>query len=395
MEKNKLFRQAIMYAVMLIFLSGCWDAVELEERAFLAASAVDFVDDDGEHWTIRLTHQFVVPAGIGTPTGGGSQGKAFRNLSEDGEESVIVTSHRIQTKANRVIDLDHLELIIVSRETGEKEGLFDEVLDAFIRYQHTRRGVLLAVAEGDASELLNVEAEHEKVPALYIKDLLENKFMPYGPGPIRVGDTEEKLLEDQSFLIPYLQKDSEKSIEYKGVALIQGKSKQMVGTLTGEAARGLTFILGRYQKGGIQTKIEGDLIVLDILESGTSKIKLTNNDKDNLHFDLEINLNANIVEYLGNLDLYNPKTLDKVNKALEDKIKQIVEDTLKQVKDEFQVDVIEFGEYLRMYHYDLWQEVKDNWDYGDNYFSKSDINVKVQTTITEPGSSLRLKKKEK
>jgi spore germination protein len=384
--KSKLPFLSFTFCLLFVFLTGCWDSVEVEERAFITGVAVDLAEEQGEKTTYEMTSQAVVPAGLGTATGAGS-GKAFRNLHQTGE-SLYDINASISRQASDKVNIEHLDVVIVSKDIAEETGLFPNVLDVFVRQQNMRRGILFAIGDEKAKDILNVEAEQEKVPAQYVKKLLENEQNPITTEPVRVGDVQEDLLSNRSFIIPKLSVFSKNSINYEGLAVFRGKTGQMVDTLTGDDAKGLNMIIGKHQQGSITADIEDDQITYSISE-GSSKIKLINKDKNNLVFQVDIDLTAQIREFTGSLDFYKQKNMEKVEKVLKEEIKKISEDAAKKVKDDLQVDVLTFGNYLRIHHYSLWKEVEKDWDYGENHFAKSDININVNTTVQTPGETIR------
>ncbi|MFD1849607.1 Ger(x)C family spore germination protein [Oceanobacillus bengalensis] len=384
--RNKVLKM-IGWPLFLFFLAGCWDAVELEERGFLSGIAVDLAEEQGENTTFELTQQFVVPAGLGSTTEAGG-GKAFRNLSQTGE-SIFEINTKIARQANRMAGVEHLEVVIISSDVAEKEGIFADIMDVFIREQNMRRGTFLVVSEGKAKELLNVEPEQVKIPALYISELTESKQVTSTTEPTRIGNIHESLLSKRSFIIPDLSVFSDNSIDYEGLGVFRGETSQMVGTLTGNEAKGLNYIVGQNQEGSVPAKVEDKLATFDIA-NGDSTFKLTNRDKDNLTFQVTIDIGAIIVEYFGSLDPYKKENMEKFQKGLEEEIKRQAEAAIKQVKDDYQVDVFTFDDFLRTDHYELWEEIKEDWDAGENYFAKSDIEIDVNVTIIEPGNSFQV-----
>src|SRR5699024_9162488 len=142
---------SFLFLFCLFFLAGCWDQVEIEERAFLAAIAIDLAEEQGEHTTFELTEQLIVPRGLGTIIQAGDA-QAYRNLSQTGE-SIYDINTSIFRQENRKINIEHLNLIIVSSELAQKENLFANVLDVFIRQQYMRRGIFIAIADGKAKDL--------------------------------------------------------------------------------------------------------------------------------------------------------------------------------------------------------------------------------------------------
>ncbi|MFC4023277.1 Ger(x)C family spore germination protein [Oceanobacillus longus] len=386
---NRKFFLVLTYTLLLVMLAGCWDEKELEDRAFIAGISIDLADEQGEKTRFEMTNQLVVPSGLPTAGGGGS-GKAFRNLTQTGE-SLNEINNAISRQANRKTNIEHLDLVLISKDLAKEERLFADIMDVFIRQANMRRGILMAVVDGKAKDLLAVETEHEKIPAQYIGELLETPQVTETTEPVRVGDIQEHLLTNRSYILPEIKLYSDNSINYETLAVFQGHTGQMMGSLIGEEAKGLNLIIGENQRGSVTADVEGDQATF-LVKEGSSKIKLKNKNKQNLEFQVDIEITASIAEYFGSIDFYKKEKLKKFEKALEDRIKKLAEDSAKKVKDDLQIDVLTFDEYLRMHHYDLWKEVEGEWDYGENYFAKSNIKINVTSKIEEPGNSIRIKK---
>lgn len=373
---------------MLLVLSGCWDEIEIEERAFVSGLAIDLADEQEDQIMFEMTEQIVVPGGLGTITEPGG-GKAFRNLSRTGD-SLFDINRKITRQENRKMNVEHLGLIIVSAELAKEEDMLANALDVFVRQEYMRRGILVAIADEKAKHLLDVEAEHIKIPAQYMIEMLENNRSAITKEPARIGDIQEKLLVNRSYMLPLLTILSDNVINYAGGAIIAEDPSRMVGIITDGDAKGRNFIIGRSQQGSVTADVKGERATFEI-EEGSSKYKLTNRDKNSLTFQVDINIKANVREYYGSADFYKEEVLKEFEKVLENEIMRLSESAIKKIKDDLQVDVLEFERYLRMYHNKLWEEIKDNWDYGENYFSQSEIRINVNANITEPGTSIRVK----
>ena len=64
-SKLKFFKQIPILMILLLFLTGCWDEVEIEERAFVSGVAVDLAEEQSSSTTkIELTSQLIVPANL-------------------------------------------------------------------------------------------------------------------------------------------------------------------------------------------------------------------------------------------------------------------------------------------------------------------------------------------
>lgn len=384
---NKMLPIMPLLIFFLVTLSGCWDEVQIEERAFLSAVAIDLAEDDGGKAILELTEQIIVPAGLGTITEPGG-GKAYRNISRTGE-GIFETNRDISRQENRKMDVEHLDLVIISKELAEQEDMLANVLDVFVRQEYMRRGIFIVVADNKAKTLLNVEPEHVKIPAEYITEIMENAESVATMKPIQIGDVQEKLLINRSFTVPLLTEVADNSIYYQGIAVIAEKPNKLVDTLTGADAKGRQFITGGAQDGSVTTEVEGEQATFEITGS-SSDYKLLNRDKNALEFQVDISLTAAIREYFGTVDFYKEENLKIFEQAFEKEVKKLSEIAVRKMKDELQVDVLDFDKYLRIHHNKLWNEIKQDWDHGENYFSESKITINVKGTITQPGTSVRV-----
>jgi spore germination protein len=370
-----------------LFLAGCWDEVEVEDLAFVAAVAIDLAEEQEGQMMFEMTEQLVVPAGLNSITQSG-EGKAYRNLSETGE-SIYLINRKLSRQEDREINIEHLGLVIVSAELAKEEGMLANVLDVFVRQQYMRRGILLAIADGKAKDLLTVEPEHINIPAEYIMDLLQNRGSLVTAEPMLFGEVQQALLANRSYKIPQLSMDPDSSISYDSLAVIAEPQSKLVDTLGPDMVKGLHFIVGENLSGTISTELEGDVVSFEIRE-GRSKVRLLNDDKNGLVFQVDMDIKGDLMEYFGTVDFYKEENLKRFEKLFEGRILELANLSVTHIKDELGVDVLDFGNYLRIHHHGLWEEVMDDWDHGENYFSQSEILLNVNATIAEPGTSVKV-----
>src|SRR5699024_7743807 len=154
-----------------------------------------------------------------------------------------------------------------------------------------------------AKDLLNITPEHAKVPALYIAELLENNRSAVISEPLRLGEVQEKLLMNRSYVVPELIIFSPNSIDYEGLAVFQEHDvdSKKVGKLNRDEAKGLHFIIGKDQMGSVTASVDGEQTSFNIME-GSSEYKLLNKDKNQLHFQIDIELIGDLMEYYGTED---------------------------------------------------------------------------------------------
>ncbi|QGS68090.1 Ger(x)C family spore germination protein [Oceanobacillus sp. 143] len=299
----------------------------------------------------------------------------------------------MRSSTNLIPYYQHLKVILVSEEVLSEPGLFSDVMDVFVRNHELRRGVKVFVTEEEANKVLEYVPEIEKTPAMFLDKLTENSKNSGVPEPKKVDRLQNNFIYERSYFIPRIKLESNE-IVYEDAVVVQGSNNQMVGMLNAEETKGLLYIIDNTKGGSIETKFNGNLVAVETSRT-RPKITLTKKDKENLRFSLKVNFEGSIEEHFGKVNVLKEKTIAEIETAVEKDIKKMVERTIEKAKTEYEVDVIGLGEVIREHHYDLWTTLVDNWDRGENYFSKSTVDVTVEANITSTGASNRIKQKGK
>lgn len=218
--------------ISTLLLSGCWDQIEIERRAFVYGMAIDVAEGSATD-NIKLTQQFINPENMATQGGGGGGGKAYRNITGVGD-TIYDINRDVSQQASRVTDANHLEVVLISEEFIKQPSKLQETLDLFYRGKRMRRGIKFAATKGEAKEYLSVDVENEEIPTQYLNDLILNTERIEISNLIRIGDIQEELLEKGSFPIVLLNKIDDRRVEIDGFVIYNGRKKQAVGSVTGE-----------------------------------------------------------------------------------------------------------------------------------------------------------------
>lgn len=385
---NKQITFILLYCSFTLLLTACWDETNIEERGFVTGLSIDLVDEkESDYPQVTVTNQFVVPSGVGSPSdsaGGGNQ-QAFQNISGSGD-SIFAIDKEMRALTNIIPFFEHLKVIVVSEDVLSTPNLFPSIMDVFFRNHEIRRVTKVMIAEGKAKEILDIMPEHEKVPSLYMDTLLDINLQNIGIlRPVELGDIHELLLNDSTFTLPkYIP--GEKKLNYKGGTVYHGHEGKLVGTLSQEEIQGLNFVIGEYQGGPIEFDHKGNLITLNI-DKGNSKFMVDAKDKENIKVSVNINTEGSIEEVFGAEEITNIKNIVEIEKNAKEKIEEIVQKTIDKAQNELNADVFGLNNKLRQRHYQTWQEVKNDWDHGDNYFKKSTFDVTVKIKVRSAGDS--------
>ena len=305
------------------------------------------------------------------------------NISSEGETMMEIT-RQMATRTSRSPFYPHIKVIIVSEEIA-KTGEFANVIDFFLRDHEMRRGTKVLISQTDAKKSLEVKPHNEKLPAMYIDSVAENnkKTARMSP-PMRLGDLHQFLLSKQSYTLPRITAQ-DKEVKIAGVAVFQGHENKMVGWLGEEETEGLGFLGGDIDGGVLKINIKDNLVIYEI--KGTKReIQADVSNKEHIKFTITIESEGNIPESLETIDYLEEEEMWKqIEKKVEDEIERMSYDVIEKLQKELAVDAMGLGAHLHQNHHQLWESIKDDWDRGEKYFTKSDITVKAKVIVRNPG----------
>ncbi|WP_152657917.1 Ger(x)C family spore germination protein [Oceanobacillus sp. CFH 90083] len=375
----------LFYLPILLLLAGCWDSLEIENRAFVSGVAID-PGENNEDKNLKMMTQIVIPNGlVSLPNNGNGGGKSYRNLSDTGK-TIFEVKSAIEEKEDGNLDNSHIELVIISDELVKSEYKLSDILDVFMRESRMNRDIILAIADGSAEDLLNIDPENVKLPSQYMTELIISNYNLANRDPRRAGDMQYYFIENRSFYLPYLVSiDASNGVELEGAAVFKGENGKMVGTLTEEEVSGLLLTHRDYTETLIVDH-NGQKASFTVPD-GRTEIKLINRDPENLHFQFDVFLTGELVEAFQGMDFIKEENMEELKKKLRLEAEKVMMKTIRKLRDEYRVDILELHEFLFRKHPEIWKQVENDWDSGKNYFSNVDITLNVDVTIREPGNT--------
>lgn len=378
---------------MIIFLAGCWDQVNIEERGFVIGTAVDMADDDSNgHTNLALTNQIVSPAGLGTPSNDSSDETPYVNLTTIGE-SIFAINRQMLKETSRIPFYEHLRLAIVSEEVAHDPELFASMMDVFMRDQEMRRGIKVIIAEDKAKDVLKINPDPEKLPVMHIDMITENTYKSMDMiNPVTLGNLHSYLLNNNSYVIPKITVLEDK-VNYNGVAVFHGSNDKMVGSLNGHETKGMNLIKGGIKGGMIKFKVEDHIMAFD-LDDAKSQIKIDTGNPKNMDIFITIETEGKLAEMYGSKTLLDPSYLEKMEEKVAERIEELANQVIEKAQNKFKLDILDINKVLKRKHYSTWEKVEKDWEKGENYFANSRIHVSAGVKVRETGATDRAKNKE-
>ncbi|MDN4075289.1 Ger(x)C family spore germination protein [Fictibacillus terranigra] len=401
---GNIIRLLCVIVLLVPLLTGCWDSVDIEDRAVVLAIAIDKAEKNAkeneaeishlkqkgfrkpQEKMIRVTAQIAVPGRIplGPDTGGGTgeEKPPVWVLSAVGhtlDDALL----NLQQEVADPIFLGHLRVIIISKDLAKK-GV-KRFNDYFRRNPEIRRSAWLAISNGNAAKLINVAPKLERVPALYIAAMLENG-VKLGKFPNDFIGLFWRTLSSkgQDAYLPFLKVKEEENIQIKGLANFS--NAKMVG-MTEPLEIGLYMGVMGERKGGYGVFVDVPGTKAKVLVEAVhrkSRVKtVIRNGKP--HVQIKI-------RYEGQINEKDHEKVEINKSAVIKRIeKKAATDTEKSVKglirktQQMQSDIFGFGEYVRAKHPTYWNEnvkTKENWH---KLYKEGTYEVKVVFHIRRVG----------
>jgi len=377
-------RTMVFILLISLLLTGCWDKLEIEERAHISALGIDKHDPSSEEEngpTQEQTNDYIMDKFAFT--------FVFPQTSLDEQENIVVktvgesffaVSRRLANRTNKEMFLGHLRTVILGVDVIKDEHLFREILDGIETNELISRRVILTVAEDKASDIIAVTPDMEPQVGQFIAELFRRRDRTPRTPAGSAGDILQDLHESGNTLIPKLTAGTS-DIKAEGSAVI--KNYKFEGWLGGIDTGHLMILKGEIPVvGGISVQYKGHSIPID-MRPEKPKVSLVEHE-DNIKILIEVSAEADIKQtyFQSDEDLLKSETVEKIQKLVNIQIKENMEHAVNKIQKEFKTDVIGIDRYLRQRNYPLWKTIEDDWE---EMFPDIEIEISVDVKIRRIG----------
>ena len=357
---RKLRRRSVPAIMAVLFLlTGCWDGVELENRAFAVGIGIDAPEEP----------RFRFSAAIARPeedSGGRQNSGDEDDESEDSAPSaegqtLIEAMHRFNAKSSSDLFLGQAKTVVFGRGIVEDRDLFLESIRTLENCNEIDRK-LTVLASQDAAGILSEHPEGEAKPGYYVVNFY--RIAPKTGGKSFQKDFDVMMSELRATgntLIPLVQKDDD-SILVKGALAI--KDYQLAGELDGTELRGLLWTQSRACEGAVLTS--SDNIPLVVRRHRASLHFREYGDK--LRCIVDVRIKGEVPDF----------GVSPGSGEYEHLIAQEINRAAYLMQNEFEADAFNFVSVLRKRQYPLYQRYGGDWD---NVFKNMEIVPLVRLTL--------------
>lgn len=398
MIKRKQLSKLSCLFLMLIFLSGCWDQLAIDERAYAFAIGLDKGEEENQ---IKITFLITNPE-LSRSEGGQGSNEPPREIITFQTNDLISAKDMANTVITKQVSYTQLGYLLVSEELA-KDKNFVRLMYDVAKEPEIKRGVRLIVTKEDASQFLEktqpkLETRVHKFFELileygirtgYIPDTDINKYfrITEAKGSIFLGiyattekDTSDNRKGEDNFIAGEFNAEGQtNNSEFAGSAVF--KEGRVLGTLTSEETR-LTILLNDTLNSGHMLTTFPDpfdrehQVVTRLVKKRNNEVKINLNG-DNPTIDITIPL---YVEVLSNHSMINYAVDSKKRKILKNDIEERIttkfDNLIKKTQKEFKGEPFGWSLDVRKQFPTIPAYEKYNW--GEKY---PDLQVNVSVNI--------------
>ncbi len=384
-------RKIGIIAIILICLgtTGCWDQVEIDRRILVSLIGIgagsdiskekeDVMDEDVSKvdlQKLKVSYSFPNIADF-SPNKPTIQGDNFFTVDTYSMEGAL---KEVCDLSSRSIYLEHVRVILISKDILSYPYTMTEILDYFERQPKINRRAYVIITEEDPEEFIKLTPQIDRHTQINITGIMENNSINGIVVPVTLNELLISLDKSNNAIIPFMKINKEKKeFVLDGATVI--KDYTLKSNLDVAQTLNLRILNGNLKSGIKSVSENGHPIDFEIY--GSKRSTKVYKENQELNIDINIKLEGVIKSaYLGKED-FNKDSL----KELEDKFSESIEYDCKKVLDflqkELNVDAIGVNDYIEKFEPKIWKGIKDN---PEEAFSKAKINIKIDTAIRRGG----------
>ena len=329
MGKRKLL--LIFTVAVTLFISGCWNYSEIDDKRIVAGSALDY---DREKEMLELTVELV------KPVMGMNEAQIKAEIFESMGDNLFNAIRNLISKTGKKVFWSHAKVLILSEAMANEKDKFLSVIDFIKRDAETRDDIMLLVSrEKTAGEVLKTDLKIQDIISFHLEDMLQNytNISKYRAVPLWkfIDELSGEGISPTLPTVDIYRYNNKQVSQIFGTAVFKGS--KIVGYLDGSQTKGFLFVIDELKGGTIVIKndeLSDDQIriAFEIFKNKTKIKPLYKDEKISMEVDIKTTVNINEID--GYVDLIDEESLEIIRKDGESTIKKSVEGVIKKVQEE-------------------------------------------------------------
>lgn len=365
--------------LVLILLSGCWDRAEMNDIAFVTATALDLADNGNLICYLQIAAPTSSKGGMSGGESGNNQNSYV--ISAEGKTGNEV-HQKLQKKSSHSLFYSHRSVVFISERLA-RQGT-ENLLDIFTHDPRNRlKAYIMVVKDGDGKNERKMESLLKQIPSEVSKELqLSGDDVAVTLRDFFISSDSEGVHPVVGLIEPELGSNQNHKQIYKVAGAAFFKDYKLSGFLDTDETLALMWMTDKLKYGRITANIpqvSGDVGMMLIHTKG--KI-VTQTDQDSVHFTIKLEGQGSLVENTTGMDIIDPNNLQQIKKALEDTAKKQVQDFVSKIQKKYKVDSVGFGQEIYKNNPDKWALLKNEWD---TQFPEAVISIEVHLKLNGAG----------
>lgn len=357
--------------VAVIFLSGCWSSIELDETALVHGIGLSKDEDK-----LLVSMEFIKPGDMGSE--GASSAESL--VLEQEAETLIEASREMIRKVKRRPSFEHNQMWVISEDLARDDS-FVEYLDSSRRDEMFRINSNIFISKEEPINILNTSTLYNELSSVEIISALRQEVFIAGFTVVKMYEFFKQMEGPiPNAYIPMIRTSEENQqtiTELDGTAVI--KEGKMVGELTDHETNGLNVLNNQAKGGYLQVDANGGKVSLEVQTSNTTIDPVLKGNE------LEANIQVEIVATLADNHTHatiNKKWLNDLEEKASELTREHITMVLDKLQNELQTDITGIGMETYRKYPNEWKHVKGNWD---AIFAAADVNLDINTEIHHQG----------
>ncbi|MCL2217717.1 MAG: Ger(x)C family spore germination protein [Defluviitaleaceae bacterium] len=363
----RTFALMLILASAAVLLTGCWDRVEIENRAFVVAMGIDKASDSDGEARYRVT--LSVPI-LGKNDDGMNPQSGGENDNEDDDppphirissgQTITEALKKLDSKTDKQLYYGQTKLLVLGTGLLEDPGLVDGVINIFDNMLEIDTRMHVLAAE-DAAKILYAKPPGETLPGLYVSEIYRHKNKIGGTAfalDFERFSTAQRGEKNNGAIVPKIYVKEDELQLYGAVVL---KDRRLTGHLTPDELRGFLWCFPGGGKGAIVTcpekipmKVESHAANINF-----EPIAATSTSPVSLRVTIDVTAAGRVEEYHKAHLTQEART--KLQAALAREISQEIAHVAAILQKDNNLDGFDFLEHLRKKNYSLYKQHSDNW----------------------------------
>ncbi len=388
---------AAALAVVCLLTAGCWDRVEIQDRAFVLAVAVDVAEEgtdkepgkakmtsyahpapaDRYRMTFQVLRFAEVKGGQEKP---GGQGKTF--LVTGRGPAMLDTVRDALGESSKGLWFENLQVILFSQAAVERYGLAS-LIDFFRRDSEMRWRAQIYIVPGEAGKLLAVQPPSGEPGGVYLANVArrQKKDIHLITARTDLSFASQAIDADADFILPALELSGE-TLKVKGAAIL--KKGRLLGYVDEYFITGMRLIRAT-EKSTVVTfecpEHPGNAVTFELFRHQTSLKPRVNGDKVSFEIGIAMRGNLDGVQCGHRHDTLNVEYLDRAQQLAAEEVERCIRDTVATAQ-RVGWEMFYFRQSLQAYKPRDWERIKDRWA---EIYPTVPIDVLVKVSIINVG----------